>query len=105
MSFIPEVKMDFIPSDDDDASDDYINVEIEDFNEDKDISQEEIEEKKEEPVEEKNIPKAKSKRDGMNVNEIFNMPNDETNMKDVKLTKKGKPRKPRPPMSELIKRN
>ena len=101
MSFIPEVKMDFIPSDDDDASDDNINVEIEDFNEDKDISQEEIEEKKEETVQEQ-VPKAKSKRDGMNVNEIFNMPND-TYVKDVKLTKKGKPRKPRPPMTEAHK--
>lgn len=101
MSFIPEVKMDFIPSDDDDASDDNIHVEIEDFNEDKDISQEEIEEKKEETVQEQ-VPKAKSKRDGMNVNEIFNMPND-TYVKDVKLTKKGKPRKPRPPMSEAHK--
>ena len=101
MSFIPEVKMDFIPSDDDDASDDNINVEIEDFNEDKDISQEEIEEKKEETVQEQ-VPKAKSKRDGMNVNERFNMPND-TYVKDVKLTKKGKPRKPSPPMTEAHK--
>jgi len=100
MSFIPEVKMDFIPSDDDDDNEDNITTEIEDFDEDKDISQEEIEESKEEIK--TIVPNAKSKRDGMDVNEIFNMPND-TYVKDVKLTKKGKPRKQRPPMSEAHK--
>ena len=99
MSFIPEVKMDFIPSDDDDDNDDNITTEIEEFDEEKDITQEEIEEKKEEIIEEDIVPKAKSKREGMDVNEIFNMPID-TN---VKLTKKGKPRKKRPPMSEAHK--
>jgi len=101
MSFIPEVKMDFIPSDDEDENDDNITTEIADFNEEKDITQEEIEEKKEE-IEEDIVPKAKSKREGMDVNEIFNMPND-TFVKDVKLTKKGKPRKQRPPMTEAHK--
>ena len=97
MSFIPEVKMDFIPSDDDDENDDNITTEIEDFDEDKDITQEEIEEQKKDiEVEEDIVPTAKSKREGMDVNEIFNMPTD-TN---VKLTKKGKPRKKRPPMTE-----
>ena len=102
MSFIPEVKMDFIPSDDDDENDDNITTEMQDFDEEKDITQDEIEEKKEEIVEEDIVPKAKSKREGMDVNEIFNMPND-TYVKDVKLTKKGKPRKQRPPMSEAHK--
>tara|TARA_R110002167_G_scaffold55020_3_gene156616 strand:- start:4520 stop:5197 length:678 start_codon:yes stop_codon:yes gene_type:complete len=97
MSFIPEVKMDFIPSDDEDVQDN-ITAEIDDFDEEKDITQEEIEEQKVEEA----IPTAKSKRDGMDVNEIFNMPND-TFVKDVKLTKKGKPRKPRPPMTEAHK--
>ena len=101
MSFLPEVKMDFIPSDDEDENDDNITTEIADFNEEKDITQEEIEEKKEE-IEEDIVPKAKSKREGMDVNEIFNMPND-TFVKDVKLTKKGKPRKQRPPMTEAHK--
>tara|TARA_R110002012_G_scaffold144353_1_gene302516 strand:+ start:1308 stop:1991 length:684 start_codon:yes stop_codon:yes gene_type:complete len=97
MSFIPEVKMDFIPSDDDDENDDNITTEIEDFDEDKDITQEEIEEQKNDiEVEEDSIPKPKSKREGMDVNEIFNMPTDP----NVKLTKKGKPRKKRPPMTE-----
>ena len=97
MSFIPEVKMDFIPSDDEDVEDN-ITAEIDDFDEEKDTTQEEIEEQKVEEA----IPTAKSKRDGMDVNEIFNMPND-TFVKDVKLTKKGKPRKARPPMTEAHK--
>lgn len=102
MSFIPEVKMDFIPSDDEDENDN-ITAEINDFDEEKDMTQEEIEQMDEEVVEEA-IPTAKSKRDGMDVNEIFNMPNDTyISKKDVKLTKKGKPRKPRPPMTEAHK--
>ncbi len=101
MSFIPEVKMDFIPSDDEDVQDN-ITEEINDFDEEKDITQEEIEEQKVEDVVEEAIPTAKSKREGMDVNEIFNMPND-TFVKDVKLTKKGKPRKARPPMTEAHK--
>ena len=101
MSFIPEVKMDFIPSDDEDVEDN-ITAEIDDFDEEKDTTQEEIEEQKVDEVVEEAIPTAKSKRDGMDVNEIFNMPND-TFVKDVKLTKKGKPRKARPPMTEAHK--
>ena len=98
MSFMPEVKMDFIP---DDMSDEEVQ-EIEEFNEDKDKTQEEIynevaeEEQEDEPPV---IPKAKSKRDDMNINEIFNMP-EAIPQANVKLTKKGKPRKQRPPMSE-----
>lgn len=106
MDFIPEVKMDFIPSDDESNIDETIEDNIEDFNEEKDISQEEINEDKVEKV----VPKAKSKREDMKVEEIFNMPESNTKVKDViindpnvKLTKKGKPRKPRPPMSEAHK--
>lgn len=92
MDFLPEVKMDFIPSDDEDEKD--VEV-IDEFNEDKDKSQEEIEEQKDDLIEEV-VPKAKSKRDDMNINEIFSgLPASE-----VKLTKKGKPRKKRPPMTE-----
>jgi len=66
------------------------------FNEDKDKSQEEIEEQKDDDLIEEVVPKAKSKRDDMNINEIFSgLPASE-----VKLTKKGKPRKKRPPMTE-----
>jgi len=93
MDFLPEVKMDFIPSDDEDEKD--VEV-IDEFNEDKDKSQEEIEEQKDDDLIEEVVPKAKSKRDDMNINEIFSgLPASE-----VKLTKKGKPRKKRPPMTE-----
>ncbi len=92
MDFLPEVKMDFIPSDDEEEKD--VEV-IEEFNEEKDKSQEEIEEAKEDLIDEV-VPKAKSKRDDMNINDIFSgLPNQE-----IKLTKKGKPRKKRPPMTE-----
>ena len=82
MDFLPEVKMDFIPSDNESENDDPIEETIE----------ETIEEPIEETIEEV-VPKARSKREEMNVEEIFSLPN-------VKLTKKGVPRKKRPPMSE-----
>ena len=100
---MPEVKMDFIPEDmtDDEES----TIDTEEFNEDKDKpkvsdakTQEEIEIREVEEELPKKIPKAKSKREDMNVNDIFNMPQDP--QPNVKLTKKGKPRKQRPPMSE-----
>lgn len=101
---MPEVKMDFIP---DDMTDDESEVaveeveEIEDFDQEKDKTQEEIEEDEPPPAPEK-IPKAKSKRDDMDINDIFNMPQSVKDVIDptVKLTKKGKPRKKRPPMTE-----
>ena len=98
---MPEVKMDFIPEDmtDDEES----TIDTEEFNEDKDKpkvsdakTQEEI--ASEEDLIEKVVPKTKSKREDMNINEIFSMP--EATLPNVKLTKKGKPRKQRPPMSE-----
>jgi len=95
---MPEVKMDFIPEDmtDDEES----TIDTEEFNEDKDKdkTQEEIEIQEVEEELPKKIPKAKSKREDMNVNDIFSMP--EATLPNVKLTKKGKPRKQRPPMSE-----
>jgi hypothetical protein len=99
MDFLPQVKMDFIPSDNEsEVDEDNIEENIDDFNEDKDISQEEINEDKVEKI----VPKAKSKREDMNVEDIFNLPNDKVIIQNpnVKLTKKGKPRKQRPPMSE-----
>jgi len=93
MDFLPKVQMDFIPSDNEsdiDANEEVEeNVEenIEDFDEEKDVK---------EDIVEKVVPKAKSKREDMNVNEIFNLPDNV----EVKLTKKGKPRKQRPPMTE-----
>ena len=93
MDYLPKVQMDFIPSDNES---DYDNVvdDIEDFKEDKDVKPK-VSVDKEDNVE-KVVPKAKSKREDMNVNEIFNLPDNS----EVKLTKKGKPRKQRPPMTE-----
>ena len=105
MDFIPEVKMDFIPSDNESDIEETIEENVEDFDAEKDISQEEINESKIEKV----VPKAKSKREDMKVEDIFNMPNSNNGViinhkePNVKLTKKGKPRKPRPPMSEAHK--
>ena len=96
MDFLPEVKMDFIPSDNESDIEDNVNEDIQDFDDEKDIN---LEEDKVAKV----VPKAKSKREDMNVNDIFTMPNNDgviINDPNVKLTKKGKPRKPRPPMSE-----
>tara|TARA_B110000902_G_scaffold230452_1_gene271970 strand:+ start:209 stop:883 length:675 start_codon:yes stop_codon:yes gene_type:complete len=85
MDFLPEVKMDFIPSDEE--------VDDDDSADENDVV---VEEKIEMVIEEESIvPVAKSKREDMDVDEIFNMP-----QKEVKLTKKGVPRKQRPPMSE-----
>ena len=93
MDFLPEVKMDFIPSDNESDIEDNVNEDIQDFDDEKDIN---VEEDKVAKV----VPKAKSKREDMNVNDIFNMDSVIINDPNVKLTKKGKPRKPRPPMSE-----
>jgi hypothetical protein len=102
MSFMPEVKMDFIP---DDMTDDEIDSsEIDDFDPDKDHAEQSEASEDEEDLIKKVVPKAKSKRDDMNINEIFNMPQqsqvERVEPPNVKLTKKGKPRKKRPPMSE-----
>jgi len=102
MSFMPEVKMDFIPDDMTDDEDEIQVSELDEFDEDKDKTQEEIasEAATSEEVEPK-IPKAKSKREDMNIDDIFNMPQPKDQPQaEVKLTKKGKPRKKRPPMSE-----
>ncbi len=107
MSFLPEVKMDFMPSADkmsDDESEIQVD-EIDEFNQEKDLSQEEIEEiQGQQNIE---IPQAKSKRDDMNVSDIFVSedipPPTSASVRDTRLTKKGKPRKKRPPMTEAHK--
>jgi hypothetical protein len=122
MSFLPQVKMDFIPSDEEDANANVvvnnINDEMDDFDEDKDTNVDDTNVDDTKEVLDEIVPKAKSKRDDMNVNEIFNMPANEVAqgenhspinaqgtesvapLENVKLTKKGKPRKKRPPMTE-----
>lgn len=88
MSFIPEIKMDFVPSDEEEDIE--INEIIEenvpdDINTAEDIKVEDIKEEIALPV-------------TQNVEDIFSMqPNIQDN---VKLTKKGKPRKKRAPMTE-----
>lgn len=98
---MPEVKMDFIPDDYDEIDASESASEIDDFDPDKDVS---LASEDEEDLIKKVVPKAKSKRDDMNIDEIFNMPQTQEPIKPevnfVKLTKKGKPRKQRPPMSE-----
>ena len=85
---MPEVKMDFIPEDmTDDESEIEVKQETDETEESVDVAKESIQ-----------LPKAKSKRDDMNVNDIFNMP--ESIPQNIKLTKKGVPRKKRPPMTE-----
>jgi len=94
MDFLPKVQMDFIPSDnesDTEGVDDNVDLKIEDFDEEKDVKQD-----TKQDIVKKIVPQAKSKRENMNVDEIFNLPDNA----EVKLTKKGKPRKQRPPMSE-----
>ena len=92
---MPEVKMDFIPDDMTDDEDEISSEEIEEFSDAK------TQDEDEEDLIKKVVPKAKSKRDDMNINEIFNMPQQsQVEEPNVKLTKKGKPRKKRPPMSE-----
>ncbi len=103
MDFLPQVKMDFIPSDDESEVEEKIDDVVDDFDAEKDITQTEGSQGQEEIVEqvvEKIVPKAKSKREDMKVEEIFNMPNNVVVNTNVKLTKKGVPRKKRPPMTE-----
>ena len=98
---LPTVKMDFIPSDDEE---DNVIVSVnEDPEEGEENPQFEYEEK-----DDNIIPDVKKKSEDMNVNEIFNMPDDapisSINAQGTEakpnLTKRGKPRKKRPPMSE-----
>jgi hypothetical protein len=99
MDFLPEVVDNFEP----DENDLKIKVEVDDVSDDEDIpttpttTTETIEDV---------MPKPKSKKEKLNVNEVFDLPK-ETPIQPivetappVKLTKKGVPRKKRPPMSE-----
>lgn len=137
MDYLPQVRMDFIPSDDEDENrikmrekyekeaneiSDEIEIDINDFDQEKDIdvqSENNITKGISIKVSEtditegisisddKPIPKVKSKRENMNPNDIFNLPEEkkqEVEATSVKLTKKGLPRKKRPPMSEEHKK-
>ena len=97
MSFLPEVVDNFEP----DENDMNIKVEVEDLS---DVEDEPTTPTTTETIEDV-IPKPKSKKEKLNVNDVFDLPK-ETPIQpmetptNVKLTKKGVPRKKRPPMSE-----
>tara|TARA_R110002074_G_scaffold388957_2_gene571944 strand:- start:1298 stop:1999 length:702 start_codon:yes stop_codon:yes gene_type:complete len=109
MDFLPEVKMDFIPSDDES-----INPETEEENPN---MQYDPEDKKKVSIDEDSnqeeiIVEPVKKSDSINPEEIFSFNEEEKkNIQEhikevdsnVKLTKKGKPFKKRPPMSEAHK--
>jgi hypothetical protein len=96
MDFLPQVKMDFIPSDEEIEEDEVEEVTEE---EEQDIIEVEEEDHEDEETIEDKVPVARSKREDMNIDDIFNMPI----KKEIKLTKKGVPRKQRPPMTEAHK--
>jgi len=111
MDFLPEVVDNFEPDENDMEAkhpNGNIKVEVEDLSDDDegeptidtttiDTTTDTIEEV---------MPKPKSKKEKLNVNEVFDLPKEtpiqpiETPPANVKLTKKGVPRKKRPPMSE-----
>ena len=100
MDFLPEVKMDFIPSDDEPEGSVDPETEEKKVSIDEDANQEEI------------IVEPVKKSDTINPEEIFSLNEEEKkNIQEqikevepnVKLTKKGKPFKKRPPMSEAHK--
>ena len=90
MSFMPKVNMEFIPSDNEEEDKIESDAEVE--------SDEEVEDKIESDEEEDKIeiekPKVKLEKQDLDIDEIF---------ENVKLTKKGVPRKKRPPMTEAHK--
>ena len=103
MDFLPEVVDNFEP----DENEMNIKVEVEDVSDDDDVPVDEptTTDTTTDTIEDV-MPKPKSKKEKLNVNEVFDLPNDtpiqpiETPPANVKLTKKGVPRKKRPPMSE-----
>ena len=107
MDFLPEVKMDFIPSDDES-----INPETEEENPNMQYEDEKKVTIDEDANEEEIIVEPVKKSDTINPEEIFSFNEEEKkNIQEqikevepnVKLTKKGKPFKKRPPMSEAHK--
>lgn len=97
MDFIPEVKMDYIPKEEE--VNDETKEENSNFVYDDDETKEEPEE---ETKEEEVMPKVVKPNKAIDPNEIFSL-NDEDRKhinKNIKLTKKGVPYKKRPPLSE-----
>lgn len=101
MDFLPEVVDNFEPEE----NDMNIKVEVIDVSDDEDIPTTPTSAETTTETIEDVMPKPKSKKEKLNVNEVFDLPKQtpiqpmETPT-NVKLTKKGVPRKKRPPMSE-----
>lgn len=85
MSFMPEIKMDFIPSEEED-------VDVSESDDEVDDPPSDIEQ----PIKEV-ITEVKHDKDDLDIDEVF------VKTENVKLTKKGVPRKKRPPMTEAHK--
>ena len=108
MDFLPEVVDNFEPDENEMEAkhpNGNIKVEVEDVSDDNESEPTDTTIDTTETIEDV-MPKPKSKKEKLNVNEVFDLPNDtpiqpiETPPANVKLTKKGVPRKKRPPMSE-----
>jgi len=107
MDFLPKVKMDFVPQDDENVSlnieDDPLPPPMTEEEHNEMVSQE----KKVQFKEEEMIAEPVKKGENIDVNEIFNLSEDDKKVmeksENIKLTKKGKPFKKRPPMSEAHK--
>lgn len=104
MDFLPEVVDNFEP----DENDMNIKVEVEDVSDDdegdptNDTTIDTSIDTTTDTIEDV-MPKPKSKKEKLNVNEVFDLPKETPIVETappVKLTKKGVPRKKRPPMSE-----
>lgn len=102
MDFLPEVVDNFEPEE----NDMNIKVEVEDVSDDdEDIPTTPTSAETTTETIEDVMPKPKSKKEKLNVNEVFDLPKQTITQPidiptNVKLTKKGVPRKKRPPMSE-----
>ena len=89
MDYLPKIKMDFIPNEEEESENIEENVVVKESEElECDIlGKEEL------------IPEPTKKNESMNTNEIFESISEPKPIRDPNLTKKGKPRKKRPPMS------
>tara|TARA_R110001592_G_scaffold341180_1_gene629956 strand:- start:3056 stop:3817 length:762 start_codon:yes stop_codon:yes gene_type:complete len=104
---LPTVKMDFIPSDDEEDDNEDPVMDTPSITIEERILRDNDPDHGEYSLKDENIvPDIKKKSEGMDVNDIFNMPenispiNAQGTEATPNLTKRGKPRKKRPPMSE-----
>lgn len=112
MDFLPKVKMDFVPQDDEKVSlnieDDPLPPPMTEEEHNEMVSQEKkVQFKEEASGQGQMIAEPVKKGENIDVNEIFNLSEDDKKVmeksENIKLTKKGKPFKKRPPMTEAHK--